>query len=91
MISDNDLYQLAIFLGSIAMMLIVLYHFLEANARDDETEKTGSAKGTRSGASNNNGVKSGGDIDAALGDGVPLTAAAAAAGGSSAAGGGKGR
>lgn len=31
MISDADLYKLAIFLGSGAMLLIVLYHFLEIN------------------------------------------------------------
>jgi len=37
MISDNSLYSLAIFLGSLAMMLIVLYHFLEINAQDDKT------------------------------------------------------
>lgn len=91
MISDNDLYHLAIFLGSVAMMLIVLYHFLEVNSQDnDEAEKTGAAKGARSGASNN-GAKIGGGIDAALTDGVPLSAAAAAAGGSSAVDGGKGR
>jgi hypothetical protein len=36
MISDNDLYSLAIFLGSLAMLLIILYHFLEVNALDDE-------------------------------------------------------
>ncbi len=35
MISDNDLYSIAIFLGSISMLLIVLYHFLEVNAKDD--------------------------------------------------------
>lgn len=35
MISDDDLYRLAIFLGSAAMILIVLYHFLEVNTRDD--------------------------------------------------------
>jgi hypothetical protein len=42
MISDGDLYRLAIFLGSCAMMMIVLYHFLDVNARDDEesTEST---------------------------------------------------
>ncbi|KAI9679554.1 MAG: hypothetical protein M1817_005576 [Caeruleum heppii] len=34
MISDDDLYSLAIFLGSVAMLLIVLYHFLEVNAKD---------------------------------------------------------
>lgn len=42
MISDNDLYSLAIFLGSLAMLLIVVYHFLEINANkseDDEGEK----------------------------------------------------
>lgn len=33
MISDNDLYSLAVFLGCIAMLLIVLYHFLEVNAK----------------------------------------------------------
>lgn len=32
MISDEDLYKLAIFLGSAAMVLIVGYHFLEVNA-----------------------------------------------------------
>ena len=36
MISDNDLYTLSIFLGSCAMLLIVLYHFLEVNS-DDST------------------------------------------------------
>ncbi|KAG7006517.1 hypothetical protein G7Y79_00014g036920 [Physcia stellaris] len=35
MISDDDLYRLAIFLGCLAMLLIVLYHFLEVNAQDD--------------------------------------------------------
>lgn len=38
MITDNQLYTLAIFLGSASMLLIVLYHFLEVNAKDaDET------------------------------------------------------
>lgn len=37
MISDKDLYSLAIFLGSLAMLLTVLYHFLEVNAKDDQT------------------------------------------------------
>lgn len=36
MITDNQLYSLALFLGSAAMLLIVLYHFLEVNATDDE-------------------------------------------------------
>lgn len=39
MISDDDLYRLAIFLGSAAMLLIVLYHFLEVNAVDEPVEK----------------------------------------------------
>jgi len=36
MISDNQLYSLAIFLGSVSMLLIVLYHFLEVNSQDDD-------------------------------------------------------
>ena len=36
MISDNNLYTLSLFLGSVAMLLIILYHFLEVNAVDDE-------------------------------------------------------
>ncbi|KAI0425695.1 Oligosaccaryltransferase-domain-containing protein [Xylaria sp. FL1042] len=35
MISDDDLYRLAIFLGSVAMILIVLYHFFEVNSQED--------------------------------------------------------
>ncbi|KAH8684395.1 Oligosaccaryltransferase-domain-containing protein [Tricladium varicosporioides] len=35
MISDDDLYRLAIFLGSVAMILIILYHFLEVNAVEE--------------------------------------------------------
>ncbi|GAW25948.1 putative dolichyl-diphosphooligosaccharide--protein glycosyltransferase subunit OST4 [Rosellinia necatrix] len=34
MISDDDLYRLAIFLGSVAMILIVLYHFFEVNSQE---------------------------------------------------------
>lgn len=36
MISDDDLYRLAVFLGSAAMILIVLYHFLEVNTNVEE-------------------------------------------------------
>lgn len=32
MISDGDLYKLAIFLGTASMVLIVVYHFLEVNS-----------------------------------------------------------
>lgn len=35
MISDNTLYTIALFLGAAAMLLIILYHFLEINAKDD--------------------------------------------------------
>ncbi|KAH6679248.1 Oligosaccaryltransferase-domain-containing protein [Halenospora varia] len=35
MISDDDLYRLAIFLGSVAMILIILYHFLEVNSAEE--------------------------------------------------------
>lgn len=34
MISDDELYRLAIVLGSAAMVLIVLYHFFEVNSRE---------------------------------------------------------
>lgn len=40
MISDDDLYRLAIFLGSAAMLLIVLYHFLEINAVEEPAEES---------------------------------------------------
>ncbi|KAF7528176.1 hypothetical protein PCG10_001465 [Penicillium crustosum] len=43
MISDDDLYRLAIFLGSCAMMMIVLYHFLDVNSSDEEPESAESA------------------------------------------------
>ena len=36
MITDDGLNSLAIFLGSLAMLLIVLYHFLEVNAVEDD-------------------------------------------------------
>lgn len=36
MISDASLYSLAVFLGSAAMLMIVLYHFLEINAQDSK-------------------------------------------------------
>lgn len=46
MISDNDLYSLAIFLGSLAMLLIVLYHFLQVNAiEDDPLRPSGTKQG----------------------------------------------
>lgn len=32
MISDNDLYSLAVFLGSTSMILIVAYHYFEVNS-----------------------------------------------------------
>ena len=38
MITDNQLYNLAVFLGISAMLLIVVYHFLEINSED--TQKT---------------------------------------------------
>jgi oligosaccharyl transferase complex subunit OST4 len=42
MISDDDLFRLAIFLGSCAMLLIVLYHFLEVNSKDDSLTSSSS-------------------------------------------------
>lgn len=55
MISDDDLYRLAIFLGSAAMLLIILYHFLEVNAVEEPAEgvksSVSSAKGNAKAAS----------------------------------------
>ena len=39
MISDSDLYRLAIVLGSLAMILIVVYHFLEVNSVHETEEE----------------------------------------------------
>ncbi|KAK4617928.1 hypothetical protein CLAFUW4_11771 [Fulvia fulva] len=38
MISDASLYSLAVFLGAAAMLLIVLYHYLEINS-DEHSAK----------------------------------------------------
>jgi oligosaccharyl transferase complex subunit OST4 len=38
MISDDELYRLAIFLGSAAMLLIILYHFLEVNSTEEPAD-----------------------------------------------------
>ena len=40
MITDDGLNSLAIFLGALAMLLIVLYHFLEVNAIEDNNTST---------------------------------------------------
>jgi hypothetical protein len=50
MISDDDLYRLAIFLGSCAMMMIVLYHFLDVNSSEEEPESINSSQ-TKAGTS----------------------------------------
>jgi oligosaccharyl transferase complex subunit OST4 len=44
MISDDQLYSLAIFLGSAAMLLIILYHFLEINAVAEPADKATTAQ-----------------------------------------------
>lgn len=43
MISDDELYRLALFLGSAAMVLIVAYHYVEVNANHDEKVTTSAA------------------------------------------------
>ncbi|KAE8142393.1 Oligosaccaryltransferase-domain-containing protein [Aspergillus pseudotamarii] len=78
MISDDDLHRLAVFLGSCAMMMIVLYHFLEVNAKDTGVEDASEVK--RSAAAFQESVAA-----------SPSTVPAAAAGGSSAIGGEKDR
>ncbi|KAK1772377.1 Oligosaccaryltransferase-domain-containing protein [Phialemonium atrogriseum] len=47
MISDDDLYRLAIFLGSAAMILIVLYHYIEVNTEDTEVANAKATAKTR--------------------------------------------
>ena len=42
MISDDDLYRLAVFLGSLAMLLIVVYHWLEVNKEKQQKQRDGS-------------------------------------------------
>jgi len=51
MISDEDLFRLAIFLGSCTMLLIVLYHFLEVNAKDDSLPSSSSSSSSANGKS----------------------------------------
>jgi oligosaccharyl transferase complex subunit OST4 len=46
MISDDALYTIAIFLGSASMVLIVLYHLLEVNAKDTSSENAPSKRVT---------------------------------------------
>jgi oligosaccharyl transferase complex subunit OST4 len=55
MISDEDLYRLAIFLGSAAMLLIILYHFLETNAKESPSSSKSSQSVPRSVASSEAG------------------------------------
>lgn len=47
MISDADLYQIAIFLGSASMALIILYHYLEVNAQKGSTDQVLSTEKTQ--------------------------------------------
>jgi hypothetical protein len=50
MISDASLYSLAVFLGSAAVLLIVLYHFLEVNSDEHSTQQAGTTKKMEIGA-----------------------------------------
>lgn len=47
MITDSQLYSLAIFLGSAAMLLIVVYHFLEVNSDDHKAEERPKVKAVK--------------------------------------------
>lgn len=58
MISDNDLYSLAIFLGSLSMLLIVLYHFLEINAEPENQKSSRDGLGTANPAPRGQGKES---------------------------------
>lgn len=35
MISDDTLYKLANYLGSVAVLFIILYHWIEVNSKDN--------------------------------------------------------
>ncbi|KAK0652168.1 Oligosaccaryltransferase-domain-containing protein [Cercophora newfieldiana] len=48
MISDDELYRLAIFLGCAAMVLIVLYHYFEVNADENQPAAAVKEKGSSS-------------------------------------------
>ena len=50
MISDSDLHRLAMFLGSCAMMMVVLYHFLEVNAKSDVESENVSVAASKKGS-----------------------------------------
>ena len=50
MISDADLYSIAIVLGCVSALLIVLYHFIEVNGNIADSGKGDALKG-RSGKS----------------------------------------
>lgn len=40
MISDDTLYKIANYLGSVAVLFIILYHWIEVNAKGNETVAT---------------------------------------------------
>ncbi|EGP84384.1 uncharacterized protein MYCGRDRAFT_82148 [Zymoseptoria tritici IPO323] len=46
MITDASLYSLAVFLGAAAMLLIVLYHFLEVNSDEQQQGTTATKSAT---------------------------------------------
>lgn len=43
MITDDSLYNIAVFLGILAMLLIVLYHFLEVNSKESNVSSAAEA------------------------------------------------
>ena len=43
MITDTELYSIAMFLGTMSMALIVGYHYLEVNAEPEHEVKSSSA------------------------------------------------
>lgn len=77
MISDSDLYRLAMFLGSCAMMMVVLYHFLEVNAEDDQKVREASVSGSVKGS----GKVGSASVAAGAGGGATATTSAGAGSG----------
>ncbi|RPB02323.1 hypothetical protein L873DRAFT_452174 [Choiromyces venosus 120613-1] len=55
MISDTQLNSIAIFLGTLMMGLIVLYHFLAVNAGDHNNDNNNKTSGSKAGAKAHSG------------------------------------
>lgn len=81
MISDSDLYSLAIFLGCVSMLLIVMYHFLEVNASPDSDTSSSSSDAKDTTYAHANAAKAGTGAANVSGDVVNPSTAGQSVGG----------